>query len=124
MPETLPGEHSFKDLLAQTLHSIFQGLRSQELQPVDASAFFSGQVITPKNSGMIKTMNECYEWRAWQITISLFYQVLNQLGISAAERFLACYLLGRGIEDVYEHDHERIIETINTQPSAVFTFSR
>jgi len=122
--EHFPGEKSFSELLAKTLRHVFEGIREKSMRPVEASAFFSNQAPSAENASMIKTMNECHEWRAWQITISLFYQTLNQLGISAAERFLACYLLGRGVEDVYGHDRDQLLHRINTNPASIFSFAR
>jgi hypothetical protein len=118
-----PGLQASSVLLRSTLLSIFSGLKKQELHPVDASSFFVGQTMTSKSINMIETLNGCCEWRAWQIAISLLYQVLNQLGISPAKRFLACYLLGRGIEDVYGQRHDDILAIIHQRPAAVFTFA-
>jgi hypothetical protein len=49
------------------------------------------------------SLDEDPAFRSWQMTISLVYRTLNQLGITPVERFLACYLLARAMEDRCGH---------------------
>lgn len=39
--------------------------------------------------------------QAWQVLVNLTYLALKQLGLTPLERFLACYLVTRAVEDVF-----------------------
>lgn len=90
----------FRLLLRSTMSDIYEGLRSGRYKPVPARTLVGdpdrGRVSYAR---LIELLDSDPALRAWQITISLLYQVLNQLGLPAAERFLACYLLSRAAED-------------------------
>jgi hypothetical protein len=110
-----PCMREFVDLLRETLADIYDGLRSGRYQPVPAATL----VGDPDRRGavdyrrLIELLDAQPALRAWQITISLLYQVLNQLGMQAADRFLACYLLSRAAEDVFEEPADRIYRNLN-----------
>jgi hypothetical protein len=105
----------FVNLLRETLADIYDGLRSGRYQPVPAATL----VGDPDRGGavdyrrLIELLDAHPALRAWQITISLLYQVLNQLGMQAADRFLACYLLSRAAEDVFGEPADRIYQNLN-----------
>jgi hypothetical protein len=107
--------NEFVDLLRETLADIYNGLRSGRYQPVPAATL----VGDPDRGGavdyrrLIELLDAHPALRAWQITISLLYQVLNQLGMQAADRFLACYLLSRAAEDVFGEPADRIYQNLN-----------
>ncbi|HLJ27924.1 MAG TPA: hypothetical protein VKY85_14535 [Candidatus Angelobacter sp.] len=64
-------------------------------------------------------------WRSWQITISLLYRTLNQLGLTPLERFLACYMISRACEDIYGAKALELKEILNRGPEgaeSILTF--
>jgi hypothetical protein len=52
-------------------------------------------------------------WRAWQLTVSMAYRTLNQLGLTPIERFLAAYLVSRACEDIYGKSAMDLRDLIN-----------
>lgn len=82
--EIVPGMSRFVALMRSTLADFYEGIASREY----------------KVASMWKSsIDQSPAFRSWQVTISLLYRTLNQLGVAPVERFLACYLLGRAVEE-------------------------
>jgi Lantibiotic biosynthesis dehydratase C-term len=122
---SIPRLDAFVALLSHTLSDFCHGLREKRYQPSPAKEFVGAALQDPKAfRRMTEILDHNPAWRAWQITISLLYQTLNQLGIKPIERFLACYLLSRAAEDVYGESVESIAEEIDRsgEHAAIFSF--
>jgi len=121
----IPHMKDFVALLRHTLSDLYQGLREDRYQATPATEFVGGAFNDPAAfNRMVEIMDHSPAWRAWQITISLLYQTLNQLGIKPIERFLACYLLSRSAEDVYGEPVGRIMEELERggEHTVIFSF--
>jgi hypothetical protein len=93
---------AFVELLRETMGDAYRGLRQGRYHPVPAATLVGPAERGPVNyRRLIELLDSDPALRAWQITISLLYQVLNQLGMQAADRFFACYLVSRAVEDVF-----------------------
>lgn len=104
----------FVELLRETMADIYIGLGSGRYKPVPAATLVGNPDRGSINySRLIELLDAHPALRAWQITISLLYQVLNQLGMQAAERFLACYMLSRAAEDLFGKSADLIYESLN-----------
>ena len=104
---------------------IYSGLCSGRYQPVPAGTLVGDPDRGTVNySRLIELLDAQPALRAWQITISLLYQTLNQLGMQASGRFLACYLLSRAAEDLFEQPADTIYRNLNDSgdPREMFTF--
>lgn len=86
--EIVPNMHRYVALMQRTLVDFYNGVlrKEYELQPLWKSG-----------------VDESPAFRSWQMTISLLYRTLNQLGLAPASRFLGCYLVSRAIEDSWGH---------------------
>ena len=121
----VPHMKDFVALLRHTLSDLYQGLREQRYQAAPATEFGGAAFHDPAAfNRMVEIMDHSPAWRAWQITISLLYQMLNQLGIKPFERFLACYLLSRSAADVYGEPVERIMKELERggEHTVIFSF--
>src|SRR5262245_55041749 len=109
-----PRMYEFVNLLRDTMTDIFTGVRSGRYQPVPAAVLVGDPDRGPINyRRLIELLDTQPALRAWQITSSLLYQVLNQVGMSAADRFLACYLLSRAAEDLFGQSAETVYHKLN-----------
>lgn len=97
----LPRMDEFLTLVRNTLRDLFEGLRDRRYQVAEAAELARSSAQAHTNARTIELLDQSPALRAWQITISLVYQTLNQLGMQAYQRFLACYLISRAAEDVY-----------------------
>ncbi len=87
--ELTAGMNAMLDLLRRTLTTLYNGVATSQY----------------KLESMLKnSLDDSPAFRSWQMTVSLVYRTLNQLGITAAERFLICYLVSRALEDRCGHD--------------------
>jgi hypothetical protein len=104
-----PGMSAFVDLIRSCLADFYLSIKSKRYQP----------------EPMTEHLDASPSWRSWQITISLLYRTLNQLGLTPLERFLACYLLSRACEDVYGVTALELKEILNRGPEgaeSILTF--
>jgi hypothetical protein len=107
--QVVPGMMGFVALLRNCLSDFYGSTKSKRYQP----------------EPMIGHLDASPAWRSWQITISLLYRTLNQLGITPLERFLACYMISRACEDVYGVQALELKEIINRGPEgaeSILTF--
>jgi hypothetical protein len=83
--DVIPGITRFVDTLERTMADFYFGIKAGRYRP----------------EPMTNPMADIPAWRSWQITISLLYRTLNQLGVTPLERFLACDLVSRACWDLY-----------------------
>lgn len=82
--EIAPAMDAMLNLLRRTLTTLYSGVAAGRY----------------KLESLLRTpLDDSPAFRSWQMTISLVYRTLNQLGVTALERFLICYLVARAIED-------------------------
>jgi hypothetical protein len=109
--QAVSGMTAFVGLLRDCLTDFYFSIKSGRYQPEPMTAHLDASP----------------EWRSWQITISLLYRTLNQLGLTPLERFLACYMLSRACEDVYGVSALHLKEIVNRGPEgaeSILTFFR
>ena len=127
-----------------------QGAVIRSMLSADVTALTSGEQVVPKMSEFVLLLQNCladfytstkskrYQpepmsqhldsspaWRSWQMTVSLLYRTLNQLGLTPLERFLACYLLSRACEDIFGASALELKEILNRGPQgaeSILTF--
>lgn len=107
--QAVPGMAAFVALLRDCLSDFYLSIKSGRYQPEPLTAHLDASSA----------------WRSWQITISLLYRTLNQLGLTPLERFLACYMLSRACEDVYGVSALHLKEIVNRGPKgaeSILTF--
>lgn len=107
--EVVTGMTDFVALLRNCLTDFYNSTKSGRYQP----------------EPMTGHLDASPAWRSWQITISLLYRTLNQLGLTPLERFLACYMLSRACEDVYGAQALELKEIVNRGPEgaeSILTF--
>src|SRR5215469_539565 len=86
--DTLPDMSEFLSMLRLFLDDFFDSTLSGQYQP----------------EPMGELINSSPAWRSWQMTVSLLYRTLNQLGITPLQRFLAGYMISRACTDIYGDD--------------------
>lgn len=100
----LPGMNDYLELLQSTMTDIYNGIRSGRLSALPAAHLAPPDPSDPKAELYAKLWQEVDEdlgFQSWRITINLLYLMLNQLGLAALDRYLACYMVSRAAEDVY-----------------------
>lgn len=131
----LPGIHAYLALLRKTLQGLAEGLEQQNYH-VPKVRDLLGK-LTLGDAVLLEKTNERYgrlfahldtvpAFRAWQITVSLVYLMLNQFGLRPFQRFLGTYLITRTAEDLYGHKASELAEMIgNTgDVGCVLSFAR
>jgi hypothetical protein len=112
----LPAEtNEYISLMRETLNGAYRGFQDglygqapvKQIRPIDKSD--SNAELSERLNQLVKENNVL---QAWRVTINLLYLLLNQLGISALERGLACYLLSRAAEDVYGEPTDAIVREL------------
>jgi hypothetical protein len=93
----IPFLDSWLQLLRETMTVIYQGLVSGTYEIASVMQF----QYPEDQQALVSLLDESPSMRAWQITVNLVYLTLNQLGVRALERFYACYLLYRAVNDIY-----------------------
>lgn len=99
--DTLPGLNDFMSMLRVHLDDFFESTLSGRYRPEPIS-----QLIDSSPA-----------WRSWQMTISLLYRTLNQLGITPLQRFLASYMLSSACKDLYGDDAADLRDLIHRSRS-------
>ncbi len=100
----IAGLDDYVALLRRTMAQIYEGLIDGRYEP---PRFRRSEAIDPALPDrymyirLMRLLASNSVLRSWQITVNLVYLMLNQLGVSAMQRFLACYLTYRAVEDVY-----------------------
>jgi len=59
-----------------------------------------------------KIMERSTVLQTWRIAVNLVYLMLNQLGLSALERYLACYLITRAAEEIFHEPATGIVQRL------------
>jgi hypothetical protein len=109
----LPQMSEYIALLRETMADMYDGLKSGRYKALPmhaieerisdwmASKASDGEEPAPRFGPLSPFLDSRPGLRTWQISINLVYALLNQLGVSPMERFVACYSLTRAIEDLY-----------------------
>jgi lantibiotic biosynthesis dehydratase-like protein len=109
------GFNEYVSLMRETLENYYRGFQDgvygqppvKEIKPISDS---------DPNAELSRRLNQLVKenhiLRAWRVTINLLYLLLNELGISAMERGLACYLLSRAAEDVSGESIDAIVREL------------
>lgn len=123
----LPGMDRYLQLLQSTLRDMYDGIRSGRYAALPVIQFAPPEQANPQaeiNARLREIMKSDVTLQAWRITINLLYLMLNQLGLPASERYLACYLVSRAAEDVYGERVASISEELarSGDSSRVITF--
>ncbi len=114
----LPGMSDYLALLRETMTDLFAGLQTGRYEPppleqVDKSR---RREVTVVDAQIIQKLNQLMGTstilQTWRLVINLVYRILNQMGISALERYLACYLIARAAEDVYGQSTDNIAKEL------------
>ncbi len=93
----IPGIDDWLKLLRETMTTVYTGLVSGQYEIASVMQF----QFPEDQRALVSLLDESPSLRAWQITINLVYLALNQLGLTALDRFYACYLLYRAVDDIY-----------------------
>jgi hypothetical protein len=119
----LPRMDEFVSLVRNALRDLFEGLSHSRYQVAEAAELAKLSLQSHSNARTIELLDRSPALRAWQITISLVYQTLNQLGMQSYQRFLACYLISRAAEDVYGESATRVARELHASgdPSSMFS---
>lgn len=107
--DVVPGMTGFVALLRNCLIDFYTSTKAKRYQPAP----------------MVQHLDASPAWRSWQITISLLYRSLNQLGLTPLERFLGCYMISRACEDIYGTKALELKEVLNKGPEgaeSILTF--
>ncbi len=113
-------------LLREVLHLAYAGFASGSLGKLPVKQFRAADAADP-NFATAKRLNQILKddpvLQAWRLVINLNYLVMNQLGISALERYLGCYLVGRACEDLFALKSSEIAQALadTGNASAVIT---
>jgi hypothetical protein len=105
--EPVPGLLDFAELVRNTLVRLRGALEARAFTPYSFEELaptitFSANPRTAEaQRRLFVLLNESPILRAWQITVNLVYLALNQLGVKPLQRFLACYLVARAMEDMF-----------------------
>jgi hypothetical protein len=110
--DIVPGMQAFSALVCRKMATLADGLNLERYKAPDAREILTRlaqgntalfQDVFERYRGLFTLLDTVPLFRAWQMTVNVTYLALNQLGIRPIERFLACYLLTRTIEDLYGH---------------------
>jgi hypothetical protein len=111
----LPGMIDYLDLLRETMTDIYTGLQDGRYLPLPIQEAGSGNSQVPGaevRRKMGELVRESIILQTWRATINFVYLMLNQLGLAALERYLACYLITRAAEDLYQETAASIVEEL------------
>jgi hypothetical protein len=94
---------AFAEWLRSTLVDLHEALERQSFAPHPHLKRDTSGTQTKRldPTAIVALLNRSPTFRAWQITVNLVYLMLNQLGIQPVQRYLACYLLFRAVDDLF-----------------------
>jgi hypothetical protein len=110
--DVMPGMQEFSALVRRSMTTLTDGLNLERYKAPDAREILTRlsqgntalfQRVFERYQGLFSLLDTVPLFRAWQMTVNLTYLLLNQLGVRPIERFLACYLVTRTIEEMYGH---------------------
>ena len=117
----LPGMNEYLFLLRETMSAMHAGLAEGrytapplgEISPGDAvPSDPQEQANRQVNQKTKKIMERSTVLQTWRIAVNLVYLMLNQLGLSALERYLACYLITRAAEEIFHEPATGIVQRL------------
>lgn len=111
----MPGMQEYLSLLRETMLEIYTGLSDGRYAPPPVQEIGSGDSQRSGiqvNQRLRQLMQKSTILQTWRIAVNLVYLMLNQLGLPALERYLACYLITRAAEELYAEPVSSIVEEL------------
>ncbi len=115
---SLPHMEEYLKWLAATMTDLAAGLsegryRAMPVRDWEAAMKFGSESLDPEvHRKLFRLLDHSPYLRSWQMTVNIVYLVLNQLGISGMERFMACYWLAKAAEEVFGEGVEQIARPV------------